>query len=118
MLSWSMSEAGHPVTVDALASPIADGVAGFADPDGAGSLGLPHERELVRFASAAAGFDEVALRDARAQLVDAAGEAFMVDAAAVVANFEMMTRVADGTGARFPSEVVGISDSAMWASHR
>ena len=34
----------------------------------------------------------------------AAGDAFMVDAAAVVANFEMMTRVADGTGARFPDE--------------
>ena len=28
----------------------------------------------------------------------------MVDAAAVIANFEMMTRVADGTGARFPAE--------------
>ena len=33
-------------------------------------------------------------------LVATVGEAGMVDAAAVVANFEMMTRVADGTGAR------------------
>jgi hypothetical protein len=29
----------------------------------------------------------------------------MMDAAAVVANFEMMTRLADGTGARFADDV-------------
>ena len=30
----------------------------------------------------------------------------MVDAAAVAANFEMMTRLADGTGARMPADVL------------
>ena len=49
----------------------------------------------------AAGVDEAALVAARQALVDCAGDLFMIDAAAVVANFEMMTRVADGTGARF-----------------
>lgn len=35
-----------------------------------------------------------------------AGVAATIDAAAVVANFEMMTRLADSTGARMPTEVV------------
>ena len=30
----------------------------------------------------------------------------MVDAAAVAANFEMMTRLADSTGARLPAAVI------------
>ncbi len=33
----------------------------------------------------------------------------MVDAAAVIANFEMMTRLADGTGARIPQDRVDAS---------
>lgn len=47
------------------------------------------------------GLDEEATVQARAALVAAAGAELMVEAAAVLANFEMMTRVADGTGARF-----------------
>lgn len=80
MLSWS-SEAEHP----------------------GGGTRLAFESELLAFTDAIAGFDAAALEAARAALADAAGEDFMVDAAAVAANFEMMTRVADGTGARFPS---------------
>ena len=53
----------------------------------------------MAFAEAIAGWDDAALPRPAAALVDEAGEAFMIDAAAVVANFEMMTRVADGTGA-------------------
>lgn len=67
------------------------------------SSGLPLGEELVAFTDAAAGTEDLGLARARERLVHAAGEAFMVDAAAVVANFEMMTRVADGTGARFPT---------------
>ncbi|MFM8855681.1 MAG: hypothetical protein ACKOI2_00455 [Actinomycetota bacterium] len=58
-------------------------------------------RELRRFAvaatSPAADVSELSL--SRSALVEAMGEAAMVDAAAVVANFEMMTRLADCTGA-------------------
>jgi hypothetical protein len=36
---------------------------------------------------------------ARAEAVEAVGAGGTVDAVAVVANFEMMTRIADGTGA-------------------
>ena len=41
---------------------------------------------------------------ARAELVDATDEATLVYAAAVIANFEMMTRIADGTGTRHTSD--------------
>ena len=90
MLSWSSTESGTPADLAAIA-------------DGHGDSGLPHGAEIVEFAQACAGWDDAALASARAKLVAVAGEAFMVDAAAVLANFEMMTRVADGTGARFPA---------------
>lgn len=91
MLSWSSTEAGTPADLAAIA-------------EGSGDGGLPFGSELVAFTEAAGRFDDAALAAARERLSAAAGEAFMVDAAAVIANFEMMTRVADGTGARFPAE--------------
>ena len=57
--------------------------------------------ELTAFVRAVVGLDEEATGEARAALVTAAGPELLVEAAAVLANFEMMTRVADGTGARF-----------------
>lgn len=65
------------------------------------SVGAPHARELVDFALAAVSpaRDGAALSAARERLVAAMGEAAMVDAAAVIANFEMMTRLAECTGA-------------------
>ncbi|MEY4607067.1 MAG: hypothetical protein ACO3S5_06130 [Ilumatobacteraceae bacterium] len=76
MLSWSSAAEGRQ--------------------DGAG---LEFEAELLEFTDAIAGYDDAALTEARSALERAAGIEFMVDAAAVAANFEMMTRVADGTGA-------------------
>jgi hypothetical protein len=94
MLRWSSTKAGSPADLAALA-------------DGRGDAGLAHGRELVAFAEAIGGDDEQTLASARDALVAAAGAEFMVDAAAVAANFEMMTRVADGTGARFPADPTG-----------
>ncbi len=91
MLRWSGQEEGLRVDLDEL---------GAGAPPGEQRWG----RELHEFASAAVELDEDALDRARAALVAVAGEAVMVDAAAVAANFEMMTRLADGTGARFPIE--------------
>ncbi|CAN5559392.1 hypothetical protein BH10ACT2_BH10ACT2_19220 [soil metagenome] len=91
MLSWSSTQSGTPADIAAIA-------------EGTGDAGLPHGAELVAFTDAVAGLDEAALVAARAALVSCAGETFMLDAAAVVANFEMMTRVADGTGARFAEQ--------------
>ena len=89
MLSWSSTKSGTPADIAAIAEHEVD-------------AGLPHGTELIAFTDAVAGMDEAALVAARAALVACAGRSFMLDAAAVVANFEMMTRVADGTGARFP----------------
>ena len=91
MLSWSSTESGSPADLAAIAA-------------GEGDAGLPHGAELVAFAEAIARFDSDELAAAREGLVECAGEAFMIDAAAVAANFEMMTRVADGTGARHSPE--------------
>ena len=91
MLSWSGKNAGLDISVAAIS-------------DGDGDGGLQYGTELVGFVDAFATYDDEALAFARQRLIDAAGEAFMVDAAAVTANFEMMTRVADGTGARFDDE--------------
>lgn len=93
MLSWSSTQEGHPADLAAIAV-------------GEGDGGLAHGAELIAFTEAVAGHDDAALAVARDRLVAAAGEAFMIDAAAVAANFEMMTRVADGTGARLPDAVV------------
>ena len=83
MLSWS----GHEQDVEVDLSSM--------------EVGLPHAAQLRAFAAAATspapGADELAA--ARAALLAAVGEAATVDAAAVVANFEMMTRLADCTGA-------------------
>lgn len=41
---------------------------------------------------------------AREAVVDQLGLEWLVDACAVIGNFEMMTRIADGTGARLRAE--------------
>ncbi|MFM9132721.1 MAG: hypothetical protein ACKORY_08425 [Actinomycetota bacterium] len=83
MLSWSGREQGIGVDLPSL------------------TVGVPHARELDEFAQAAVSpsTDAVALSAARDRLTEAMGGAAMVDAAAVVANFEMMTRLAECTGA-------------------
>jgi hypothetical protein len=91
MLSWSSTETGQEIDLAAVA-------------DGRPGVGLPHGDALLRFADACGRTDDEALAAARAELVEETDEAFMVDAAAVAANFEMMTRLADGTGAAMPAE--------------
>ncbi len=92
MLSWSSNDVGTSVDLTTVGS--GDG------------LPLEHADELWAFASACAELDDDRLHGARAALVEATDEAFMVDAAAVAANFEMMTRLADSTGARMPAETL------------
>ncbi len=63
---------------------------------------------LEEFVAAVVGDDAVTADAARAALVDRYGAEWLVDASAVVANFEMMTRLADGTGARLrPAQIEG-----------
>ena len=102
MLSWSSAKTGGDADLTDVAS-------------GAGDAGVDHGAELLRFASACGGRDDGELEAARAQLVAATDGAFMVDAAAVAGNFEMMTRLADSTGARMPGDVLEQRASAIGA---
>lgn len=112
MLSWSSTKTGADADLTAVAA-------------GAGETGVEHGDALLAFATACAELDDDQLAAARSSLVSATDEPFMVDAAAVAANFEMMTRLADGTGARMPSEVleeraqaIGVMGAADFTSRR
>ena len=102
MLSWSGHQSEAEVDLVAVAA-------------GQGRVGIPLGGELLRFATAAASLrgDVTEMSDARHALVAIAGEAVMVDAAAVAANFHMMTRLADGTGARYPESRLSEMASAI-----
>jgi hypothetical protein len=100
MLSWSSAETGQRLDLSAVA-------------DVRPGVGLEHGDVLLRFAGACGGTDDDELAAARASLVTETDEAFMVDAAAVAANFEMMTRLADGTGAAMPAERLERSAEAI-----
>jgi hypothetical protein len=52
----------------------------------------------VTFAEAVFSRDREAIAHGRDQLIAAMGVEAMVDAAAVISNFERMVRIADGTG--------------------
>jgi hypothetical protein len=63
---------------------------------------------LEAFVAAIVGEDAACAEAARARVVRELGPEWLVDASAVVANFEMMTRLADGTGARLtPAQIDG-----------
>jgi hypothetical protein len=100
MLSWSSTETGQRVDLAAVA-------------DGRPGVGLEHGDALLRFAGACGERDDGELAAARSALIAETDEAFMVDAGAVAANFEMMTRLADGTGAAMPEERLARSREAI-----
>lgn len=85
-------------------------LSGVADGAKAGDAGIEHGERLTAFADAAVGGDPAALATARDALRDAAGSAALVDAAAVIGNFERMVRIADGTGIPLDSIVTAMSD--------
>ncbi len=92
MLRASAKSVGHPV--DAVAAVSGDEV----------ELAVPHGPLLVGFVDAIVAGDAGDSHTAREALAAAASPAAVADAAAILANFEMMTRVADSTGARVQSE--------------
>lgn len=56
------------------------------------------DQALLAFAEAALGDDAEAIAKARQQVRSELGEAAMIDAAGVIANFQRVVRIADGTG--------------------
>jgi hypothetical protein len=79
--------------------------------DGRGGSGVAHEAELLAFADAAVTGDGD-LAAARHALASRIGEEATTDAAAVIAGFDAITRVADGTG--IPLEAPKAEASADW----
>ena len=67
--------------------------------------GVKHGRELSAFARAVLGGDPDELHRARGEIRSLVGEAALVDAAAVIANFSMVDRVADAIGIPLDFEV-------------
>jgi hypothetical protein len=79
--------------------------------DGDAASGVPGGGVLSAFAEAiVAGADSLA--QARSAVVAALGEAAMVDAAAVVAGFNGITRIADATG--IPLEPAKAEETEAW----
>ena len=79
--------------------------------DGGGGSGVAHEVELLAFADVA--IDSGGQPDKqRAALVACMGKEAMIDAAAVIAGFDAITRVADGSG--IPLEPPKAEATAEW----
>jgi hypothetical protein len=85
MLSLSVDIAGEQVNLD-----------GLTDLSCTKLEGLAQSEELIRFADAAMSRDEDRLAAAREELSRAISPEAMVDAAGVVASFQVTTRLADG----------------------
>jgi alcohol dehydrogenase class IV len=63
-----------------------------------GDGNIPHGALLVVFAEAVLGNDDRRLQEVQAAIRDQMGDAAFVDAAAIVATFNAIDRVADATG--------------------
>jgi alcohol dehydrogenase class IV len=71
--------------------------------------GIPHGKLLVAFAEAVLGNDLERLARARRGIAETLGLDALVDAAAVVANFNAIDRIADATGIPIDAERVELT---------
>jgi hypothetical protein len=85
MLSWSSEETNSPVNVMAVADPTVDPL-------------TPGGVALMRFTDAILEGATDRMTAAREHLEGQVGQTGVVNAAGVIGNFQMMNRVADGTG--------------------
>jgi hypothetical protein len=72
--------------------------------------GIPHAAILIEYAEAILDPDDARLERARQAVVDAMGEAALVDAAAVAGNFNAIDRVADSTGIPLEAEKAAMTE--------
>jgi hypothetical protein len=66
---------------------------------------------LLHFAEVALDDDQAAITQARHTVIEAMGEAAMIDAAGIIANFQRMVRIADGTGIPLDEPVVMVTQA-------
>ena len=85
-------------------------LSGIAEGARAGDAGIVHGALLTEFVDAALRGNSAERSAARDALREAAGSAVLVDAAAVLGNFERMVRIADGTGIPLDGISAAMSD--------
>lgn len=74
------------------------------------AMNVPGDQALLRFAEMGLGDDAQAIAGARQQVHDKLGEAAMIDAAGVIANFQRMVRIADCTGIELEDRVEALTE--------
>ena len=79
-------------------------LAGIVDGDKA-AMGVVGDQALLAFAEVSLGDDAEAIAAARQRVLEQLGEPAMIDAAAIIANFQRMVRIADATGIQLDSQV-------------
>ncbi len=92
-------------------------VGSVADGSGTGETAsaVAHAELLTNLADAIYERESDALEIAKAELMGAAGVDVLVDATAVVSNFFMMTRIADGTGTPLDASTTEMSEEVREA---
>lgn len=72
--------------------------------------GIPDADVLIRFAEAVVGYDEAEIAAARQAVIDRMGDAALVDAAGIAANFNAIDRVADSSGIPLEEEKAALTE--------
>jgi hypothetical protein len=67
---------------------------------------IPGGDALLRFVDVVVGHSDISLSDAQQAIIAALGPESLLDAAAVIGNFEMMNRVAEGSGIPIPQQAI------------
>ena len=73
------------------------------------ATGIPGDVALLAFAELGLGDDTAAIARARQRVTEELGEAAMVDAACIIANFQRMVRIADCTGIPLDAEYAALT---------
>ena len=97
MLSMSARTSGDDVDLSGIVS--GDEVA----------TGIPGDKALIAFAEHCLGDDAAAIAGARQRVLEEVGEAGMIDAACIIANFQRMVRIADGTGIALDAQAAAVT---------
>lgn len=79
-----------------------------------GETGIAHGNLLIAYAEAVVGDDDAELDKARTDVLDAMGPEALVDAAATVASFNSVVRIASATGIPLDDVDEGDRDNQEW----
>lgn len=102
MLRWSGESFGYQIEIAAVADPSLDS-------------GVPGSSVLLGLVDAFLLGDESAMSKARSAVVHELGDEAFIDAAAVFGNFEMMNRIAEGTGIPVAPQIIERESETMQA---